>query len=336
MEESISSLREDLNSLNDSVSDLSVCLREHKEQTTVDVQQLNSRLDILATIQQCHSQEDSPTQTPPESPVTATNATIPTTPTTPTLTATTPTTTTTPTTPTPIATTPIIPTYTCGGTGGWRRVVYLDMTDPSTTCPSGWNATGFSKRTCGRATDGRDTCDSVQFSTGSEYSRVCGRIRAYQWGITEAFRNYHYGLDTVTIDNAYVDGISLTHSSPRQHIWTFAAGGSEGTQSASWVCPCDATRIIHVPPYVGEDYYCESGVNGRWSYTYHYTLHSNDTLWDGENCLSSSTCCSLHNPPYFVKELPASTTDNIEARICLFKEFYRVNIAIELVELYIQ
>jgi len=28
-------------------------------------------------------------------------------------------------------------------TGGWRRVVYLDMTDPSTTCPSGWQLTGY-------------------------------------------------------------------------------------------------------------------------------------------------------------------------------------------------
>ena len=27
--------------------------------------------------------------------------------------------------------------HTCGGTGGWRRVVYLDMTDPNTNCPSG-------------------------------------------------------------------------------------------------------------------------------------------------------------------------------------------------------
>ena len=27
--------------------------------------------------------------------------------------------------------------YDCGGTWGWRRVVYLDMTDPNTNCPSG-------------------------------------------------------------------------------------------------------------------------------------------------------------------------------------------------------
>ena len=39
---------------------------------------------------------------------------------------------------------------TCGGTGGWRRVVYLDMTDPNTPCPSGWQLTAHSKRTCGK------------------------------------------------------------------------------------------------------------------------------------------------------------------------------------------
>ena len=92
------------------------------------------------------------------------------------------------------------------------------MTDPSTTCPSGWNATGFSKRTCGRATDGQDTCDSVQFFTGAEYSRVCGRIRAYQWGITEAFRNYHYGVDTVTIFFKAVPQLVLT-ADVTQHVW---------------------------------------------------------------------------------------------------------------------
>ena len=51
--------------------------------------------------------------------------------------------------------------YTCGGTGGWRRVVYLDMTDPNTDCPSGWNMTNYNIRTCGRSSDGYDTCDSV-------------------------------------------------------------------------------------------------------------------------------------------------------------------------------
>ena len=229
----------------------------------------------------------------------------------------------------------ILGPYTCGGTGGWRRVVYLDMTDSSTTCPSGWQLTGYSKRTCGRASDRSNTCDSVTFPvSGGEYSRVCGRIKAYQRGTTAAFYNYHNGGVT-TIDGAYVSGISLTHNNPRQHIWTFAAGLSEGNPTWPHVCPCDASLTIHVPIFVGEDYFCETGLHEPWDSSRHITLH-NDTLWDGENCLSSSTCCSLHNPPYFVKQLPTPTTDDIEARICLRYNSRDDNIAVELVELYVQ
>ena len=226
--------------------------------------------------------------------------------------------------------------FTCGGTGGWRRVVYLDMTDPSTTCPSGWQLTGYSKRTCGRASDEWRSCDSVTFPiSGGEYSRVCGRIKAYQWGGPDAFYTYQHGIVT-TIDGAYVCGVSLTHNSSQQHIWTFAAGAAEGSPSRDWVCPCDADHTISVPPFVGNDYFCESGVNEPWDFDIHYTLHSNDTLWDGENCLSSSTCCSLHNPPYFVKQLPTPTTDDIEAKICLYHPLQNENIAVEQIELYVR
>ena len=226
--------------------------------------------------------------------------------------------------------------YWCGGTGGWRRVVYLDMTDPSTTCPSGWKLTGYSKRTCGRATDGRHTCDSATFPVrGGEYSRICGRIRAYQWGTPDGFDYYHDGIIT-TIDGAYAIGVSVTHGTPRNHIWTFAAGVSEGNPTSSSRCPCDASIDIRVPSFVGEDYFCESGINEPWDSSRHYTFHRNDTLWDGKDCLPSSTCCSRRNPPYFVKQLANSTTDDIEARICLGYFLQYENIAVELVELYVQ
>ena len=227
--------------------------------------------------------------------------------------------------------------YTCGGTGGWRRVVYLDMTDSSTTCPSGWQLTGYSKRSCGRVSTGIYTCDSATFPvSGGEYTRVCGRIKAYQWGATLAFFSYYHGYRT-TIDGAYVDGVSVTHGSPQQHIWTFAAGISEGNPTSTWACPCGASRDIPVPPFVGEDYFCESGVNGVWRGSRHHsTFFSTDTLWDGEDCLPSSMCCSQHNPPYFIKQLPTPTTDDIEARVCLHNPSSYANIAVELVELYVQ
>ena len=209
------------------------------------------------------------------------------------------------------------------------------MTDPNTTCPSGWKLTGYSKRTCGKT--GTRHCDSTTFLVpGGAYSRICGRICAYQWGGTDAFWGYHNGIAT-TIDTYYVEGVSVTHGTPRNHIWTFAAGAAEGSPTETYVCPCDASIDIRIPPFVGEDYFCESGVNEAWDGSRHFTFHPNDKLWDGEDCLSSSTCCSLHNPPYFVKQLNTSTTDDIEIRICsLFAILGHEDIAIELIEFYVK
>ena len=226
--------------------------------------------------------------------------------------------------------------HSCGGTGEWRRVVYLDMTELHTICPSGWNMTGYSKRTCGRNHTGIRTCSSATFPvTGGEYSRVCGRIRAYQWGAINAFLNYDAGWVT-TIEHDYAGCVSVTHGTPRNHIWTFVAGLSEGDPTSNGVCPCDATRTIRIPPFVGNDYFCESGVNELWSWNKHVKFHPSDTLWDGKDCRPSSTCCSQHNLPYFTKQLPTPTTNSIEARICLHNTLQYANLAVELVELYVQ
>ena len=227
----------------------------------------------------------------------------------------------------------------CGGTWGWRRAVYLDMTDPNTNCPSGWNMTGYSKRTCGRATDGyNNTCDSVLFPvSGGPYSQVCGRIRAYQYGLPDGFYGYS-GDGQTTIDSAYVSGMAVMYGSPRQHIWTFANGAWENITTTSSSCPCDTSGSISIPQFVGEDYFCESGYvyPGYSSDALEYILHSNDTLWDGRDCHSTSTCCSHHNPPYFTKTLNQTTTDDLELRMCLFTAAPYDNIAVELVELYVK
>ena len=156
-----------------------------------------------------------------------------------------------------------------------------------------------------------------------------------EYGLTLGFFNYHSSLVT-TVNGAYASGVSLTHGTPQNHIWTFVAGAREGNPTWTTVCPCDATSTIRIPPFVGNDYFCESGINKPWDGSTNYKLHSNDILWDGEDCLPSSTCCSQHNPPYFTKQLPSPTTDDIEARICLYYPSSRGNVAVELVELYVQ
>ncbi|CAI8053785.1 hypothetical protein GBAR_LOCUS29386, partial [Geodia barretti] len=173
--------------------------------------------------------------------------------------------------------------------------------------------------------------------SGGPYSQVCGRIRAYQWGLPDGFYGYNRGGQT-TIDSIYVCGVVVMHGSPRQHIWTFANGAVENyTRSQVWNCPCD-NGATSIPPFVGEDYFCESGYvyPGYWNNTEWNRLHSTDTLWDGEDCHSTSTCCSFHNPPYFTKTLNQTTSDDFELRMCLDDPITQDNIAVELVELYVK
>ena len=82
---------------------------------------------------------------------------------------------------------------------------------------------------------------------------------------------------------------------------------------------------------MGEDYFCESGVSSGFPGP---ILYSDDPLWDGDGCISSSTCCEFNNPPYFTKQLTRPTTDDIEVRLCIYD--YRADIAIELIELYVK
>ena len=125
--------------------------------------------------------------------------------------------------------------------------MYLNMTDPNTNCPSGWNLTTYSKRTCGAASTIDQYCDSVFFPvSGGDYTNVCNSVRAYQVGHIDAFEAYDDGEVTkTTIEGAHVVGVSLTHGIPRQHIWTFAAGSYETDYQDEDVCPCDASSYFN-------------------------------------------------------------------------------------------
>ena len=199
---------------------------------------------------------------------------------------------------------------------GWRRVAFLNMTDPSESCPSPWTLfTSGSKRMCFRSNSTGASCDSVMFSvTGDKYSQVCGRIIGYQYGSLHGFWPYH--SYTYSINTYYIDGLSITHGqSPRKHVWTFAAGWSEIDNGGS--CPCSSpTDQATIPPYIGENYFCETGTMSSAGFN---TLYPDDPLWDGEGCGPGNRCeCTLHSPPWFTAQLVSSTTDDIEVRSCSY------------------
>ena len=225
-------------------------------------------------------------------------------------------------------------TRSCGGvTGGWVRVGYLDMTNSSHQCPSNFTEHSDSNiRTC-RRTDTSAGCGSVMMDVPYQYSRVCGRVRAYQVGSTNAFDGRP---SPRSIERNYVDGVSLTHGSPRQHIWTFVSGLHESTGDAPSVCPCNDDRALPSPIFVGNDYFCESG-------TPRYepppsrspTVYSADPLWDGDGCGNTSTCCTFNNPPWFHQQFYDLATDDIEMRVCANQDAWNENVYIEMVEIYV-
>ena len=96
----------------------------------------------------------------------------------------------------------------------------------------------------------------MYFSPPSKgYKEVCGKVIGYQYYSTNAF--YHQSGHTN--DSYYVDDVSLTYgSSPRKHIWTFAAGLLDNVPS-KYNCPCSSGSPQTVPSFVGNDYFCESG-----------------------------------------------------------------------------
>ena len=230
---------------------------------------------------------------------------------------------------------------TCGGiTGGWMRVANVDMKNTSHECPQGLREiTKESKRLCTKniTTAG---CSSAIFDVyGTEYTHVCGKVIGYQDNTPDTFYHYHANPNTVTIDDAYVDGVSLTHRhgmNPRKHIWTFAAA-NDGARASHSNCPCFTGQALNtrIPPWVGSDYFCETGIAGAsvWPTKKFY---ADDPLWDGEGCAPTNSCCSFNSPPWFSKQLSTPTTDNIELRICTDEHTSNEDVPIESVELYIQ
>ena len=131
-------------------------------------------------------------------------------------------------------------------------------------------------------------------------------------------------------------GITGNPSDPPIHIWTFVAGLTQFQSTATPGSlekhgPCGLGPDS--PDFVGEDYFCESVIEEECQSNaneFDSTFNFRSVLWDGKGC--GDECCSRIKHPYFVKQLEASTTDDIDLRLCLTHD---TTIAIELIELYI-
>ena len=235
----------------------------------------------------------------------------------------------------------------CGSGEGWTRLAYLDMSDSTQNCPSDFSLLqSGGVRACGRAPSlSVGSCTAVQFpSNGISYSQVCGRVVGYQCGTTNADDptlgdpNSHNDINSY-----YVDGVSITRGSPRQHVWTLMAGLNEASyfnhvNDGRYNCPCSqgSPQNSTLQSFIGNDYYCESG-NPATDGTWQSILYTSDPLWDGKGCGSlEGNCCTAPGLPWFHKVLNTTTTDYLELRVCGDQEIEDEDVPVSYYEIYVK
>ena len=183
-------------------------------------------------------------------------------------------------------------TYTipdCGGSG-WRRVAFLDMTDPYQTCPEQWRLYEQGTiRACGRQETDSASCDSVYFSPGeTAYTQVCGRMTGYSFftidGIAGLFYTPTPGNE---INEEYLDGVSVTYGMPRQHIWSFFNGHYEER-----CCNQEDLEAVQSYNFIEDNYFCDIGILDGNAFATTYPV------WDGiTHCPNNANCCAPSSRP---------------------------------------
>ena len=227
----------------------------------------------------------------------------------------------------------------CGGyKGGWMRIADLD-TSRGDDCPIGWrkittpnNPTYPSKVACQSLNDNAG-CFSTSFTVnGSNYYKICGKLRGYQLSTPDAFAPS--GGDSRSINDIYVDGVSITLGADRKHVWTYAVGVSNGRDHPfpAHNCPCSDLPGTPPPAFVKDHYYCESGNVG----IHKYLSFTNDPLWDGSDCVDNNSCCVDPSLPWFIRQFPKAQQDDIEVRICHDQGVGDEDIMVEMVQLFVQ
>ena len=225
------------------------------------------------------------------------------------------------------------PYINCGiFSANWRRVVYINTTQGPGQCCSGLvehvNST-TNQRACGRRAN--VGCSSVTYPTGGNYTNICGQVRGYQYESPNAF-TAELGH---SIDDPYVDGISITRGSPRQHVWTYTSYYHEKHNNSHYdVCLCqrsNSTYYSRVSSFVGQDYYCETAFATGSGTT---RIAWENPLWDGagSTCGTGGLCCATFG--WFHRTVP-STSDHIEVRWCADQERSNEDVLTDLVEIWV-
>ena len=193
------------------------------------------------------------------------------------------------------------------------RIADLD-TSRGDDCPSGWSKIANPVAACIAPNDTRG-CYSSWFSTLSfSFSKVCGMAVGYQKGTTNGF------YSSRSINGPYVDGISITRGTPRNHIWTYGIGLA--SSNGDFNCPCSRRPPLSLglpPSFVHNNYYCESGRAFTSTNSAESGVYTGNPVWDGKGCPINNNCCSNPSLPWFYRQISLTGSEDIEIKFVVMK-----------------
>jgi len=189
------------------------------------------------------------------------------------------------------------------------RVLVFDFDPSDASCPS---SSEYDPTAPGCVVyDTGPASIEVPVSVG-EYTEVWGHVRGRQQQTPDAFTPYPASGGTATVDDIYVDGVSITTGSPRRHVFTLAAGLNipEPPGGGGNACPCDGGEAA--PPFLRESWVCETG-NNAVEYDFDPAYYD-DVLWDAD-AMGGSSCTPLGEPGEFHVVLDRPASGPLEVRI---------------------
>lgn len=136
-----------------------------------------------------------------------------------------------------------------------------------------------------------------------------------------------HSFKTETINQTYVDGISITHGIPRRHIFTYAATLWWGS------CPCRDGRPG--PAFVGNSSYCGDQVlapEEDWKEKW----YTNNILWQAATGCIDFECVNDFRPWFSVETTNGVTSDPVEIRSCQDQHYPDEAIGIAHLEIYVR
>lgn len=196
------------------------------------------------------------------------------------------------------------------------------MDIPDENCPSPLQLKTFgSNRLCEKSSE--KSCVSITMSAGGQsYTKVRGKVTGYAFNSPDGFKT-----SGTSIDDLYVDGVSITHGSPREHVWTYAAAGSSNHR-----CPQNTDdESYRQPSFVDSNYLCVRpadfiGENVNTKDFYDVPLWTTLGNCAGD-CPDDLTFCVT---------LTQATSDDLELRICTDESKANEDIYIKSFDFYVQ